>query len=399
MTTLLRQIDFSRAEHFAGEFHLRNACVTFHRGEGGVKTSYRSQFISLDGLTAVLHGFSEHSWRFGKISTVRPARRREVPMLMQDCVRRRLGLAVYFSSNNFFHQIVHAVPAHAALHASTSNAAVFIPVVGYLAGQWTGPPHWRAAAWEYTLRSLTTLSTERLAEQLGTVLTARCTCFDSIVGSIGAYTPYSQWHGTAERGTAWRAATLRNAALVRGGTTPKAALEDILYLARESGNARMVVNSAQLDVALGNRSRVLKVVMERLALVDQMRQVEAAVALVSVHGMALSLLPFLPYLTRRTAVLEILPRWSGESWLWTKIYPDWCASLGIHHSKVIAEPSPVGCGRSGRGSGGGKRKKHADVLACNVTMPIEKLVSSLQRVEEWTASARSVQLSPDADGF
>ena len=187
MTTLLRQIDLRHAEHFAGEFHLRNACVTFHQGEGGVKTAYRSQFISLDGLTAILHGFSEHSWRFGKISTVRPARRREVPMLMQDCVRRRLGLAVYFSSNNFFHQIVHAVPAHTALHASTSNAAVFIPVVGYLAGQWTGPPNWRAAAWEYTLRSLTTLSTERLAEQLGAVLSARCSCFDSIEGSVGAY--------------------------------------------------------------------------------------------------------------------------------------------------------------------------------------------------------------------
>ena len=91
---------------------------------------------------------------------------------------------------------------------------MFIPVVGYLAGQWTSPPHWRAAAWEYTLRSLTTLSAERLAEQLGAVLTARCTCFDSIEGSIGAYTPYSQWHGTARLGSAWRAATLRNAALV-----------------------------------------------------------------------------------------------------------------------------------------------------------------------------------------
>jgi hypothetical protein len=41
------QIDLRRAEHFSGEFHLRNACVTFHQGEGGVKTSYRSQFISL----------------------------------------------------------------------------------------------------------------------------------------------------------------------------------------------------------------------------------------------------------------------------------------------------------------------------------------------------------------
>ena len=384
--TLLQKIDLRRAEHFSGEFHLRNACVTFHQGAVGVKSSYRSQFISLDGLTAMLHGFSEHSLRFGKISTVRPARRREVPMLMRDCVRRRLGLAVYFSSNNFFHQITHAVPAHAALHASasTSNAAVFIPVVGYLAGQWTSPPHWRAAAWEYTLRSLTTLSAEQLAQQLGAVLTARCTCFDSIEGSIGAYTPYSQWHGTARPGSAWRAATLRNAALVRGGGPPLGGSEDILYLARESGNARMVVNSAQLDVALGNRSRVVKVVMERLALVDQMRQVEAAVALVGVHGMALSLLPFLPYLTRRTAVLEIRPRGTEKSWLWTLIYPDWCASLGIRHSRVIAEPSPVGCGRGGRGSGG-KKKKHEDVLACNVTVPTEKLISSLQRVEEWTA--------------
>ena len=117
-------------------------------------------------------------------------------------------------------------------------------------------------------------------------MSACCSYFDSIEGSIGAYTPYSQWHGTAERGSAWRAATLRNAALVQGGGPPKVALGDILYLARESGNARMVVNSAQLDEALGNRSRVLKVIMERLAVVDQMRQVEAAVALVSVHGMA-----------------------------------------------------------------------------------------------------------------
>ena len=34
---------------------------------------------------------------------------------------------------------------------------------------------------------------------------------------------------------------------------------------------------------------------------------------------------------------------------------------------------------------GGKKKKHEDVLACNVTVPTEKLISSLQRVEEWTA--------------
>jgi hypothetical protein len=369
--TLLQKIDLRRAEHFSGEFHLRNACVTFHQGAVGVKSSYRSQFISLDGLTAMLHGFSEHSLRFGKISTVRPARRREIPMLMRDCVRRRLGLAVYFSSNNFGHQITHAVPAHAALHASasTSNAAVFIPVVGYLAGQWTSPPHWRAAAWEYTLRSLTTLSAERLAEQLGAVLTARCTCFDSIEGSIGAYTPYSQWHGTARLGSAWRAATLRNAALVRGGGRPLGGSEDILYLARESGNARMVVNSAQLDVALGNRSRVVKVVMERLALVDQMRQVEAAVALVGVHGMALSLLPFLPYLTRRTAVLEIRPRGPEKSWLWTLIYPDWCASLGIRHSRVTAEPSPVGCGSGGRGSGARRRSTRTSSHATSPCPP------------------------------
>lgn len=51
MATLLRQrqIDLRRAPSTfqVRQFHLRNACVTFHQGEGGVKTSYRSQFISL----------------------------------------------------------------------------------------------------------------------------------------------------------------------------------------------------------------------------------------------------------------------------------------------------------------------------------------------------------------
>jgi len=386
MTTprsLLKQIDLRHAEHFADTFQLHNACVAFHQSDNGVRSAYRSQFISLDGLTALLHGFSEHSWRFGKISTVRPARQWEIPMLMQDCRRRRLGLAVYFSSNNFGHQIVHAVPAHTALHASASEDAIFIPLVGYLAGRWTGPPHWRAYAWEFTLRSLTTLSTEELAEQLGATLSTRCTCFDKIEGSVGAYTPYSRWSGAAKRCTSWRAATLRNAALMRGGGPPKATTADILYLARERGNARMVTNARQLEAALDKRPRVEKVIMERLALVDQMRRVEAAVALVGVHGMALSLLPFLPYPKRRTAVLEILPRWSDDSWLWTMIYPDWCLSLGIRHSKVVAEPSPVGCGRGARGRGG-KAKK--DVLACNVTVGIEELSGSLQRVEEWTAA-------------
>ena len=38
-------------------------------------------------------------------------------------------------------------------------------------------------------------------------------------------------------------------------------------------------------------------------------------------------------------------------------------------------------------SGGGRKKqnRHQDVLTCNVTVAVDELIRSLQRVEEWTA--------------
>ena len=179
------------ATHLVGSFTFHNACVSFHNTSSA---AYRSLFVAMGSdYSAVLHGFSEFAWGFRRLTTVRPMRDdAERTSLAALCARRRLGLALSFSSTNLFHQLHHAPGAWQALqhHARGPEEPMFIPLVSHVAGLWVRPGHWRNYAWEFTLRALTDASAEDVASQLGKLLSAPCTCFDRVEAWLSGHNPH-----------------------------------------------------------------------------------------------------------------------------------------------------------------------------------------------------------------
>ena len=72
---LVSEINDAHAQYFV-RMSLRNACAVFYPEQ---RTQYRSQFVSREGVTAVLHGFSEYDLGYQRLSTVRPERARDRP--------------------------------------------------------------------------------------------------------------------------------------------------------------------------------------------------------------------------------------------------------------------------------------------------------------------------------
>lgn len=213
--------------HHAGRFTLHNVCVAFHNTSSA---AYRAQFISRRGERALIHGFSEFSWRFTRLASVRPASKEEARSLLPTCERRALGLALYFQSNNIFHAVHHTPQAWASLRAHAEQAravgeeAAFVPLVGYVAGAaeraWARPPEWRAHAWEFMLRGLSERSSEEIGAELGRLLHARCTCFGRVEGEVGAFSPYANQPEARALLRGWRTAVLANARVVVGRLPP-----------------------------------------------------------------------------------------------------------------------------------------------------------------------------------
>ena len=121
---LVSEINDAHAQYFV-RMSLRNACAVFYPEQ---RTQYRSQFVSREGVTAVLHGFSEYDLGYQRLSTVRPERARDRLQLAR-CAVRRLALAVPISSNNLYHQAFHAVPAWEELRAHATAGATLLPLV------------------------------------------------------------------------------------------------------------------------------------------------------------------------------------------------------------------------------------------------------------------------------
>ena len=372
------------ALHFVESFSLRNACVSFYNTS---TASFRSQFIS-PFESAIVHGFSEHSFHYSRITTVRLQRADERELMAQRCVRRQLGLAVYFQSNNMFHAMFHAPPAWQQLqhHAlAAKHRPTFIPLVGYIAGHsWTGDQsqRWRVAAWELLIRSLTAASSSEIAEDLN-VLLSRCTCFDQVEGSTGYFSPGSRQVQTAPILRQWRARTLSNARTVAHSMAlAHQGQKDITFVVRVAGT-RVIANQVEVNAALASRSRVRTVVMEAMPLAEQILLVATTRVLVGVHGQALALMVFMsPSLA--TALLEIRPTWTGKmrasSTAWQVIYDDWCYTLGVHYlhmDAIVDTLQPLCRPIASRKTGGGP-------LRCNVTVPIPKL---LQRIDDAAALA------------
>ncbi|KAL1525957.1 hypothetical protein AB1Y20_020783 [Prymnesium parvum] len=83
---------------------LRNACLAFFDDR---HTRFRATFVSLEGVEAMVHGFSEYQYGYQRLTTVRAAKPGDSPLLAR-CHHRHLGLGVPYSCNNVFHQLFHA---------------------------------------------------------------------------------------------------------------------------------------------------------------------------------------------------------------------------------------------------------------------------------------------------
>lgn len=193
-----------------GPFH--NACVLFR---AGASRRMQTQFVSLSGLTAIIHGFSEYRYGFIRLATVRtPLSSAEAALLRNTCTwQRGPGLAVPFTANNVYHALFHAVPAFEGLASSANqSAAAFVPLFSLSAGvgrklaadvtaQWH--------AWEFLLRALTADSTATIAAALDAMLHRPCTCFSRVYGATGPFSPSAP--SSVPRLLRWRRALLKNA--------------------------------------------------------------------------------------------------------------------------------------------------------------------------------------------
>lgn len=81
---------------FLIELSLRNACVSFFDDS---HTRFRSTFVSLHGVEAMVHGFSEYQFGYQRLTTVRSAQPRD-KVLISHCARRQLGIGIPYSCNN-----------------------------------------------------------------------------------------------------------------------------------------------------------------------------------------------------------------------------------------------------------------------------------------------------------
>ena len=140
-TNLIGEVNDALAQYFVA-MSLRNACVVFYPEK---RTQYRSQFVSREGVTAVLHGFSEYDLGYQRSAVVRPEQARARQQLPR-CTTKPLAIAVPMSSNNLYHQAFHAVPAWEALHTHASQNATLLPLVfpsaAFGRGKTASPRRW-----------------------------------------------------------------------------------------------------------------------------------------------------------------------------------------------------------------------------------------------------------------
>jgi hypothetical protein len=380
----------SESQHLVGAFSLTNVCAVFFNSS---RTLHHVQFVSLDGMRAFIHGFSERQWRFHRLALVRPAEKADANVL-DRCEWRSRALALHMSANHFYHQSFHAIPAYAGLHHTMGANATLLPLVGTYAGDWFDGSVTSARFWEFTVRALTTESPEGLTSMLRQLLWSPCTCFEQVVGDVSSYS----WAGQQERYVAmaseWRLATLQSAGVLASRSSGLPVARDALYLARVTGS-RVVTNEAELVMGINESGRVQRVVMERLTLTEQMRRLASTRMLVGVHGQALALMFFMPWDTQTTAVLEIIPQPNEQAWHFSKDLPDMGRSLGMAYEQHIAQPV---CGGHNGPSGGARShrsrsrpqgcvKNDCVLLRCNVTVNVSNAARAVRRLLEQTRCA------------
>ena len=393
------------ASAFAGQFSLRNACVTFYNTTSTIR---RAHFVSLEGVSAIIHGFNEFQQGFRRLAIIRPISGAEERATLRDrCPRRPLGLAVSFSTDNMGHQMRHAPSDYVILsqHLRADVDADLIPIASHWAGStWDHAPSFRSFAWEFTVRALSAASTEQLSAGLRRLLSPPyCACYDRLEGAVSEHNPYSMHEAARSTQRRWRAAALANAArLLRaqgradaaalaaaagvGGSGAPAASSgaaSLLYIARATGT-RVLSNAAELADALrASHPRVRHIVLERLPVAQQMLTVASSAGLIGAHGSGLVWATFLPASARAAAIVEMLPRTNAVYWSYALIFPDLCAPLGVRHWTVRAElTSSPACKPKGARKGGA-----GSPLRCNLTVQVPELLRTVGRAEAWVATA------------
>lgn len=254
-----------------------------------------------------------------------------------------------------------------AASAAGDDAVDFLPLVYPTAAvgkkMSSDPKKWHA--WEFSLRPFVKWASADIAARTQKILNAPCTCYDTVHGNAPAFNPIART--SASRLRAFRRATLRN--LPRPMAVSRAdAVADkrsILWVVRRHA-LRNMANEATLrarfaaDASLS--SRVRRIVLEGMALSEQMRLLASVTGLLAVHGQAMAWVLLLPSAQRRTTAIEVFPQG-----LVNPIYRELSVTLGVRYQAMTAPPT-TGC----------KVK-----LNCNVTVDVDRVVGAVARAVEW----------------
>lgn len=267
-------------EHLADTWSLRNACVLYR--PSGRRRAVSAQFISKPGVVAVVHGFSEYTFGFRRVATVRAAKGLELKLLRESCTHRPTGLAAPLLQNNLYHALFHAVPAFAAFRDVNPTNVTFLPLLAAKASLLPRRGAWyRWRAWELTVRALTRQSAGQIADDVQSLLRLdSCMCFDYIRGSTAAYAPAATTLTPALR--AFRDAALANARRLAGPLTlwPQPSIGDVppfLFIRRS--RTRVLSNADAFFDAVGSRI-VQEAYLEALPLSRQLAVVAASSGMV-----------------------------------------------------------------------------------------------------------------------
>ena len=200
-------------------------------------------------------------------------------------------------------------------------------------------------AWELSVRAFSSQTAEDVAASVAHVLQAECTCFERVELTGAAYSLVASGNGQRERLAAWRQAVLRNAWRLppalgsserlagRHSLPADGGAATLLYVHREHAT-RAIVNEAALARALAAAHRgVVRVVMDRMPLAEQMQLASSSAGLIGVFGQALTWAVLLPSERRRTALVEIM----ADEGSFKRGYAYLCDATGVRYYKLHAQ--------------------------------------------------------------
>jgi len=122
---------------------------------------------------------------------------------------------------------------------------------------------------------------------------------------------------------------------------------------------------------------------QTLTVSEQLVLISCSSGLIGVHGQALALLIFLPSATRRTALLELLPRGRSAHHEYAYIFPSLCRVQNVQHIAVTTLLAPGCAAADGLATVQRDPARLRSPLKCNVTVPLTAVDSALNIVITW----------------